>query len=400
MTSVMPKAPPEPVVPLTQAEKAEVDRLLSVAKSQLVLRQPFFASLVLRRPLIITERITPTAAADAKGRIYVNPRFVLSKPVGEVSKLVFLLAHETMHIAFMHCHKATVGERNMRACNIAMDKVINELLIAENCGEFIEGGQRHAGAENMKWQDLYIEPPPGGGGGDPGGIGDDLVACPDGEPGDAESQEIEEQMKQEIAQAAQAAKMQGKLPASMQRIVDDLLNVRVPYHQIMERFMVAFTQTDYSWKRPNRRFVGKGIYLPSLDRVPRMGPLVIGIDTSGSITDKVLQHFASHTNRIIETCLPELVYVVYCDAKVAHVDVFEPGDYPIQFKAHGGGGTDMREVWRWADENAETHDCLVLFTDGYTPWPEEVSVPSLVVCTTDEVAPEAIAETVHFDPED
>ena len=156
--------------PLSADELKAARHKITQAKAQLVVREPFYAHLVLNRPLIETYGV-PTAGADARGRIYYNPKFVASKHVGEVAKIVFLLAHETLHVTFHHAHKDVVGDRNPRACNIAMDKVINEMLIADKIGEFIEGGQRHPGAENMKWQDLYREDDgeDDGDGGGPGG---------------------------------------------------------------------------------------------------------------------------------------------------------------------------------------------------------------------------------------
>lgn len=371
----------------------DIQKLIEQAQTHLVLGHPFFANVVLRRKIEVSDRV-PTAGADAKGRIYVNPTWA-AEHAGTVKRMAFLLAHETMHVLGGHCHDHVLQGRDKRAANVAMDKVINETLIAEGVGEFIEGGQRHSGAQQMTWEDLYQEPDEGGESDGPGGIGDDLVSCPDGEPGQAETEQIESQAKIELAQAAQAAKMMGRLSDNLSRLVAQMVNVPVQWHTILERFLVSKGNADYSWTRPNRRFVGQGVYLPSLQPVPTMGPVVIGVDTSGSISDEDLQCVAGHLNNIIEQVVPECVHVVYCDSEVAHVDRFEPQDYPIQLKAHGGGGTDMRKIWDWAAEHAADADCLVLFTDGYTPWPDVVTIPSLVV-TTHESAPSHVAESVKF----
>lgn len=371
---------------LTAAEK------ITRAKSLLVIRQPFLANLVLRKPIAARTDI-PTAGADAKGRIFYNPAFVDTLTVEQT---MFLLAHESLHIAFLHCFPDTVGSRDPRACNVAMDKVINETLITEKCGEFVPGGQRHSGAETMKWQDLYVEPPEGDGKGNgPGGIGEDLLPCDDGEPTGSQAEEIKQQIKAELVEAANSARVQGALSGNLARVVNDLVHVKIPYHVILERFMQAFVSADYSWKRPNRRFVGLGLYLPSLAREPRMGKMVLGVDTSGSIGQRELDEFSGHLNRLLETCLPEEVHVVYCDSHVAHTELITSDEYPVKLSPHGGGGTDMRRVWAWADEHVSDADCLVLLTDGYTPWPQSVTIPSLVVCTTDECAPAHVAETVH-----
>lgn len=390
--------------PLTAAQYAQAHKLLSLAQSQLVLKHPFFAYLVLRHEIILGEGVVPTAGADARGRIYVNPRFLLGKHVGTTAKAVFLLAHEVLHIVSLHCHPATTLGRSKQACNIAMDKVINETLIAEKVGEFIDGGQRHPGAEKMTWEQLYQEGRGGGGGDDDdgggggGGIGDDLVPCPDGEPTGAEAEQLKLQAKADVAAAAQAAKMQGKLSANMARMVEEMVHVPTPWHSILERFMQGFVSSDYSWRRPNRRFAWQGLYLPSLDRVPRMGRVGIIGDTSGSVTQRMIDAFQAHTNRIIETCLPEEVVLLSVDDAVCNVQRFTVDEYPIKWEPRGFGGTDMRKGWQWFEDSGEEFDCIVCLTDGYTPWPDDVRTPSIVLSTTDQVAPARVGETVHFDP--
>ena len=47
--------------------------LLQKAKAILVLDQPFFASMVLRRPITLTTAV-PTACVDTKCNIFLNPR--------------------------------------------------------------------------------------------------------------------------------------------------------------------------------------------------------------------------------------------------------------------------------------------------------------------------------------
>jgi len=355
------------------------------AKAQLVVRQPFFASILLRKELIEDSSI-PTAGVDKRGQIYYNPEFVEEL---SVQSLIFLLAHEVMHVCFQHASR--VGTRDKRRANRAMDCVINELLIKEQVGDFIEKGQRWPNAENMTWEEVYAllpETPEGWAWGDEnGGIGDDLLDR--GAPmSESDVSEVEAQIKVAIAQAAQAAKMQGKLPAGIARLVDELINPPTPWYKHLEQYMNDLVKSsDVTWSRPNRRYISQGIYLPGASKEPKMGEVVVVIDTSGSIGAAELAHFGGHLNDILEQCVPEKVTVLYVDSEVSGVDEYTAEDFPVKLVPKGGGGTDMPKAWEWCDANGVEPDVMVMLTDGYTSWGTAPTFPLVVACTTKQVCP-------------
>lgn len=82
----------------------------------------------------------------------LNPEFVQKC---SPAQLEFLLAHEVMHIVFAHI--ARRGDRDPVIYNIACDAVINETLIVEGVGEFIEGGIRMLGAQYRTSESIYDE---------------------------------------------------------------------------------------------------------------------------------------------------------------------------------------------------------------------------------------------------
>lgn len=116
-------------------------RKISKAAVGLLLRHPFFGSLLYRHDVLISESVE-TAAVTLNRTILLNPEFVkkCSAP-----QLEFLLAHEVMHVVFAHI--ARRGDRDPVIYNIACDAVINETLIAEDVGAFIDGGIRMEGAQ-------------------------------------------------------------------------------------------------------------------------------------------------------------------------------------------------------------------------------------------------------------
>jgi len=292
--------------------------------------------------------------------MYMNPAFV--DPL-TVRNLMFLLAHEALH--YMLCHSLRLGTRNHKAWNVACDKVINDTLVDAKVGDPIDGGVYMDGARDFSAEELYDEADADGPG--PGGIGIDVGApCDDGgQPlDDSQIHQLEAQAKIEAVQATKAAKAIGKLPGSIERLVDQLVNVSTPWHEILERFMIAKVKDGYSWKRPNRRFMASGMYLPGHDTKPQMGEVVIGVDTSGSIGDAELAMFGGHINRILHTCNPEKVYVVFCHSQISKVVEYTPEDFPINLKSTETGGTAFSPVFDYIDDNGIEPEVVVYLTDG------------------------------------
>lgn len=347
--------------PLQHTALDELQRKVGKAKSLLILDHPFFGTACSKRPIIYTDTV-PTAAMSGTGQMYMNPDWCSALTVRQ---LMFLLAHEALH--YMLSHSLRLGHRDAKAWNIACDKVINDTLIDANVGDFIDGGVTLDGARNMASEELYDEADDGDGDG-PGGIGND-VGPPVDDNGnaldDSQISQLEAQAKIDAIQCAKAAKAVGKLPGSIERLVDQLVNVTTPWHSILERFMQSKIKDGYSWNRPNRRFIARGIYIPGTDYTPNMGPLVIAVDTSGSLDDDDIAMFNGHINRILDTCSPEIVHIVYCDTRVQGVDEYTPDDFPVHIDAKGGGGTSFKPVFDWVDDNNIDPECVVYLTDGY-----------------------------------
>src|SRR5258706_5547131 len=155
---------------------------------------------------------------------------------------------------------------------------------------------------------------------------------------------IAAEWRTETLRAAQAARMRGTLPASIARLIDEIKNPVVDWKATLYRFIQETAKADYSMRRPNRRYVQQGFYIPSL-RSETMPPVVIYWDTSGSRDHKEARlECAAECSSVIEDCKPERTYVIYGDAKVQRVDTFESGD-PVRFNPIGGGGTCFEPIF-------------------------------------------------------
>ena len=374
--------------------QAEVERKVGKAKALLILDHPFFGTAVSKRPIQYTNAV-PTAGMSATGQMVLNPAFI--EPL-TVKNIMFLMAHEAMH--YMLAHALRRKHRDHKAWNVACDKVINDTLIDAKVGEFIEGGVTLHDARNYASEELYDENDDDMGS---GGIGQDVGDPTDenGKPLD-ESQihQLEAQAKIDAIQSAKAAKASGKLPASIERMVDEMVNVTTPWHEKLERYMTSKVKDGYSWNRPNRRFIGQGTYLPGTDYVARMGELVIAVDTSGSLNDKELGYFNSHINRILDTCMPEKVTVLYCDWAIGGTTEYTPDDLPIKLEPVGGGGTSFKPVFKWIEDYANEVECLIYFTDGWGDQ-NEIETPAVdTVWLTTEKDEFPFGEIIKFDIEE
>lgn len=204
-------------------------------------------------------------------------------------------------------------------------------------------------------------------------------------PNPNDKQAEEQEWKQATLQAAQAALVKGKLPAGFEDLIESIRNPAIDWKAALRKFVEQTALNDYSWQRPNRRYLPMEMYMPCM-RSDRLPPVVIGVDTSGSISDEILSQFASEITSIMSEAQPEKVIVMYCDAKVHKIEEYEPGEQ-IVMKAVGRGGTSFTPVLEAVAALEERVACLIYLTDGYGDFGEAIETPTLWVMTTDVEVP-------------
>ena len=332
---------------------------LAKAKTALILEHPFVGTIALNMPFEFDDSI-PTAATNGK-RIKFNPEFVDSLTDEEVKVLV---AHECFHPMLEHNFRR--GERQPRRWNMAADYVINKLLVDDGIGRMPKVGLHdpniyNAGKGTSEGiYNILPEQPEGGGSGagEPGGPLDD---CEDGDGSPAEQQQQQAEWKVKVAQAAQAAKMMGKMSANMQRLVDEVLQPKVDWRDVMQKFLVKARTDQRSFARFNRRFIAQGLYLPSVSG-EAMGEVLFAVDCSGSIDQHTINQFAAEITKVKEDLMPERIHVMYFDSDVSHVESYEQHD-DLDIKPHGGGGTDFAPVFAKIIELGINPVAIVFLTD-------------------------------------
>ena len=369
---------------MSDLHQKTLDRI-SKAKIKLMLKgtEAFLSTLVLALDTIVEDGVG-TACTDGLS-IKFDPVFVGTL---DDEQLIFLLAHETWHVAFMHMCR--VGDRNFRKWNHAADYVIN-LMLTDAGYKFIEGGlldKQYAGMSAEEVYDLLPEeeselpdnvldgdfkPADGDSEDSQDGNGN----SPSNGSGGMSEQEIEQKIQDAIIKAATAAQMSnqaGSIPGSIAKLVNDILNPQLPWQVILANYMSAKSKTEKSWSRRNKRF--RTTYLPS-KLSESMGDVNIYVDASGSVSDDEFSAYIGEMHEIREALRPEVMKVISFDTRLKEEFVMEKGE-ELAVEFTGGGGTCIEPVITHAEEQQEV-DVSIIFTDGYFSNVDYTKVPNDVL---------------------
>jgi len=384
--------------------------LSNTSKSNdLILDKPFLGALVLRLPMVTGDpKWCETTFSDGK-TFYYNSDYIDAL---DVEQTQFALSHEALHCALSHFHRR--GHRVKHRWDLACDYAINPLLMkdglkptpdamhlleyegmtAEEIYPCLEdndnGGERDL--EDNKSDESDNDKPPShqgsGGGGNKKekekneqskGQGEqDKDQDDEGQGGQAaqptgmtqqEEDELSLQWEARLAGAAQQALQSGKLEGEMARMVDHLLQPKLPWRMLLARYMSATAREDYSYSRPSSRRGDPAVY-PSMRSSETN--IVVAIDTSGSIGQEEIQEFISEIDAI-KSQVRASVTLLTCDQKLNSGCpwVFEAWDqFKFDIEIRGGGGTNFKPVFEWVEQQDSTPDLLVYFTDAVGIFPE------------------------------
>lgn len=407
-------------------------------------------------------KAVPVAATDQKN-ILLNPDTFFAM---ELPEQVYVLCHEIMHnvyndVAALHhwLTSETVILPNGKTLPAdegwlqkAMDYRINALLTESRLGKIPIGTEKLITAlkaakipaeyipkvgEQFGWMDvkiataqdsvvdtyskIYKKPKPGDqpgdkegkgqGQGNPGGGFDQVL-----KPGESKGQDphtaMQERNEQQwatellVAKLLEQEKTQGTLPGALQRMFDSLLTPKIPWTEHIKGFVARKVGSGgYDYRRPDRRFIVRDIFLPS-----RSGYgcnwIVCGADGSGSITEKEMLIYLSETGGVLDDLRPKRLTVVWWDTKIGQIDELVDMADLRELQARGvknvGGGSDSRPLFDWIEEEggfAHKPDALICFTDAHITFPaEQPGYPVVWAVTTEQPCP--FGEVVRINPKE
>ena len=121
-----------------------------------------------------------------------------------------------------------------------------------------------------------------------------------------------------------AAEAQGKLPAELKRVFGELLEPKVDWKDKVRALVLRAVGGNelFVAAAESRRLIVRGIGAPGKIGYTS-GVIVIGGDTSGSINAATLDMFLAEIKGVLEACVPEKLYLVWCDARIHRVDELE-----------------------------------------------------------------------------
>jgi predicted metal-dependent peptidase len=339
---------------------------LELAYSKLGLREAFIAAVMTRVKREVSDKV-PTAATNGTW-VRFNPKFC--DPLTD-EELFGLVLHEACHVVLMHMWRRE--GRDIKLWNVANDAIINAYI--KSRGWKLPAGDVHIGWVKEEHSSEYVynklreqqqEQQQQGGGNDSGdgdadsdGMGGGFDGTGDLE--DAQDEATRVDMEATIVAAAKMAKECGQGSALIDRVLDKVGAPHVRWQDVLRSMMTESAAADYSYLRPSRRFIGSGLYMPSL-RSEALGGLAIGFDTSGSMGPQECQQIAAELQAIVDDLQPAFVEVVYCDYAVTHVERFER-DELLSLNPKGGGGTRFKPVFDHFANSDERYAGMIFFTD-------------------------------------
>jgi len=358
----------------------EVREMLVTARVGMLLRASFFGNLATRLKLVNADEWCATAATDGRN-FYYNTRFIkMLKP----KEIEFLFGHEVLHVVYDHFGRR--GDRDPQLWNIANDFCVNGDLKKHRVGEFITSvpclyDQKYEGKSSEEIYDILYENAEkisiddlidrvldehmdgegeGGGSGKKQGQGK-------GRPklSEEERAKIRDEIKEAVLSAAQTCDA-GNLPVGIKRLIQNLTEPKMNWRELLRMQLESTIKSDFTFQRVSRKGWHMDAIMPGMKN-DELIDIAIGIDMSGSISDRQGQDFLSEVAGIMEQFQSYRIHVFCFDTEIYNPQQFDSDnlDSIEGYTLHGGGGTDFECIFNYLkDAEIEPHR-LVVFTDGY-----------------------------------
>lgn len=343
---------------------------LEKACKNLIIKDPFYGVFLLNLNKYFTDKC-PTACVKPNG---INIDLCINKSFWDSlsdEMQLGVLKHELLHIILKHFNFFEVYS-NATKRNIAADCEVNSYIPIlqndpycyprkwnlENCQGTVYYYNHLPDTEDNNYQTV-----------------DDHEEWKDFDKlSDAEKELIGNQVDHIAKQTAEhISKVAGTIPGELKGYIDSLF-VQKP--------------AVFNWKKYFRRFLGtaldvdirksrkkESLRFPDTSGIKhkRKSSILVGIDMSGSVSNKDICDFFSEINHIYKA--GTLVTIVEFDFSIQRIYSY---DGKWDKSCSGRGGTNFVPVWDYYQKHKRDYQTLVLFTDGYASTSELGPAPNVV----------------------
>ena len=391
---------PETEITIEKYQKAK-EGTLDHFKMHLLTKYPLYGNVIAYITIKLTTKMVDTACIylDNSGSIHILFNVEYFKELTLLQK-VAVFEHEIMHMISNHLtHRRYHGDHDMwnQAKDIAINCFIENLpdhVVRHDSFKFKMPAFKTCEyyfarlKENIKTVHVTV------GSGKDGKPGQVTFTDKDGHtytfdrsdshaewknvPGEMR-ETFEDYVKYIFSEAKNKTNNYGSESGSIISAIEDYIKSITPWEKVLRMFAhkLRSSKRVISRKRANRRFtMPNGARVPGFKKIG-LCHIVLGLDTSGSISDKQLAAFAGEIERIHQNGTK--ITVIECDAAAqAEYDYKNISD--LQFK--GRGGTNFVPVF----ERAKQLKCngVVYLTDGDGTYPSEnLKMPTIWAFTHD-----------------
>ena len=337
---------------------------LDRAVKTLLIREPFYGLFLLNRNRYYGDKCD-TACVCRNG---INTELCVNKKFWDTlsdDEQLGILRHELSHILFKHITSSEYfGDHNK--FNIAADCEVNSYIPILQKDPYCYPARWNL--ENSKGTKFYYEnlpdelDPPQGNSGNDYDPNDSHESWKDFQDlSDTEKQLIENQIDYQAKNTAETCqKLIGSVPGELKEYLDSLFKIKPQIFNWKAYFRrvignLITSELYLTRMRPSRRFPdSRGV------KFKRKPHVLVGVDTSGSVSDEELEDFFSEIYYLWKSGVK--VTIAQMDTKIEHIEEYN-GKFNKEI--YGRGGTEFTDLINYYNERKKDFSTLVIFTDGY-----------------------------------
>lgn len=351
---------------------AITDKIAKIAKN-LIFVEPFYGLFLIGLNKKYRDDI-PTAGVSKNGigvDLSINPTFVEGLPDLHIQGL---LKHELLHIAFNHLIlRDMFKDKNL--FNIAADLEINQYIDEEHLPI---GGLLLSTFPELKlpikagtkvYYDILSKAKENG----TSETLNNILSQMDGNSkydhptwdefdnlSESDKKLITKQIEHQLKETAETvSKRQGSIPGELSELINRINTIEPPkfdWRGYLRRF-VGSSVVIYT-KKLRRKFNKRYIENPGL-KIKHKNNILVGIDTSGSVSSSELKEFAQELVHMHKT--GHVITIAQCDTSIKSVEVFNPKK---DLSVKGRGGTNFQPVIDLFNNSKSKYTALIYLTDG------------------------------------